>query len=190
MARGILACGRFAAALLALVVLPSFGFSDVAPEQGCSIKRSGDVPSAVELDIPSFQQRVKAGLFYKALLSDFGKPTTCSLEVQDTSLQLTYAFHDRAQLTVGSDRSIEFNEQRLQVRRMETKKAMELLKKAEREMYQPNGCGIVWDHPSEESFDAPTGSRETVYRGTSCNCQARLTSQSKYAVSLVLQSAC
>jgi hypothetical protein len=68
-------------------------------------------------------------------------------------------------------------------------KAIALLKSAERYEYGSDGCAIVWRKAAEESA-ALDGGREAVYRGDSCNCQARITSRHSYAVVLVLKSAC
>ena len=123
-----------------------------------------------------------AGPFYKALLTQAGKPLSCRADVTGGKTTLTYSFRNHAELRAQVDNAIEANEQRLTTR-MPTAKAITLLKAAEKDAYKPGGCGIAWDKPQSDG-------RETVFRGTSCNCQARVTVHGKYAVMLVLKSAC
>src|SRR5579864_9707315 len=190
MACSVLGFVRLWTTALALVVAPLAGLASAAQPQDCSPKHPGGIASTTEPEIRNLQERLKAGPFYRELLLQFGKPVSCSLELDDGRIGLTYVFRGRMQFVARIDRKIEFSEQRVQVRRMETTKAIALLKEAERDAYRPNGCGIAWDHAAEESSAGPAGSREAVYRGTTCNCQARVTYQNNYAVSLVLRSAC
>jgi hypothetical protein len=127
------------------------------------------------------QGNVTAGPFYKALVMQTGKPLSCHAEVDGAKVTLTYAFKNHMELRAQVDPAIELNEQRIMTR-MPVAKAITLLKAAEQQAYK--GCGIAWDRPAEKS------ERETVYRGTTCNCQARVTTRGNYAVTLVLKSAC
>jgi hypothetical protein len=63
-----------------------------------------------------------------------------------------------------------------------------LLQRAEHASYGVDGCGIDWAHP-EQRRDGDAA--EAVYRGTSCNCQARVRRDGAGVVrSLVLKSTC
>ena len=188
MACSVLAPVRLWTAAFVLVVAPFAAFASAA-EQDCSA-HPGTVPSSAEPQIRSLQERLRAGPFYRELLLEFGKPLSCNVEFEDGSIGLTYEFRNRAQLTARIDLTIEISEQKMQTPRMKMTKAIALLKAAERDAYRPNGCGIAWDHAADESFSAADNTHETVYRGTACNCQARVTSRKNYAVSLVLKSAC
>jgi hypothetical protein len=190
MACTVLAFVRLWATALVLVVAPLAGLVSAAQQKDCSTKHPGGIPAIAEPEVRNLQEHLKAGPFYRELLLQFGKPLSCNLEFDDGMIGLTYAFRGRVQLIARIDRKIELSEQRVQIPRMELTKAIALLKAAERDAYRPNGCGITWDHPEEESSGGPAGSREAVYRGATCNCQARVTSRNNYAVSLVLKSAC
>jgi hypothetical protein len=190
MACAILVFVRHWTTALVLVVGLLAGPASAAQQQACTAKHPGGIPTLAEPEIRNLQENLKAGPFYRELLLQFGKPLSCNLEFDDGKIGLTYAFHGGVQLMSRIDRKIEISEQRVQIPRMEMTKAIALLKAAERDAYGPNGCGITWDHPAEESIGGPAGFREAVYRGTTCNCQARVTSRNSYAVSLVLKSAC
>jgi len=190
MARSVLMPALRWTGLAVLVLAQLAARSSAAPQQACAVARPGRVPATAEPEIHNLEERVKAGPFYRELVTQLGKPASCTLEFDDGRIGLTFAFARRAQLIVRTDRKIESNEQRIQIPRMEMAKAMSLLQAAEKDAYRPNGCGIAWDHADEDSVDERTGSHELVYRGGTCNCQARVTSRNNYAVSLVLKSAC
>jgi hypothetical protein len=112
-----------------------------------------------------------------------GKPLSCRADVDRGKPTLTYTFKKHMELRGLIDPAIEINEQRITTR-MTMEKAITLLKAAEQDAYKPAGCGIAWDHPLAATDGA------TVYSGTTCNCQARVTTRGGYAVKLVLKSAC
>jgi hypothetical protein len=141
------------------------------------LAHAGDCAAAQDL-----QQNVTAGLFYKALVMQAGKPLSCRVDVDGAKTTITYSFKKHAELRAEVDQTIEASEQRIKTR-MPMANAIQLLKDAEKDLYPPGGCGIAWDHPQSSSG-------ETVYRGTTCNCQARVTGRGNYAVTLILRSAC
>lgn len=68
--------------------------------------------------------------------------------------------------------------------------ARELLQRAERAAFGAEGCDVDWETPESDMTNAD-GQRETVYRGETCNCQARGRSTSAGGVvGLVFRSAC
>ena len=182
MARAVLSSApRWAALLVLAVVFVARG--EGANHAACS---SG----SLNREIQSLQRQMSAGALYKDLLLRFGKPLTCSVDVQNGRTQLTFTFRHRAQLIVRTDPRTEFSEQEVELIHMDTAKAIALLKRAELDAYRPGGCGIAWTSGEEESPAGAAGTRETVYRGDTCNCQARLIYKDDYVVNLVLRSAC
>ena len=190
MACSVLAFVRLWATALVLIVAPLAGPASAAQQQDCSPEHPGRIAAIADPEVRNLQEHLKAGPFYKELLLQYGKPLSCYLEFDDGKFGLTYAFRGRVQLMARIDRKLEISEQTVKIPRMEMTKAIALLKAAERDAYRPDGCGITWDHPEEESSGGPAGSREFVYRGSTCNCQARVTSRKSYVVALVLKSAC
>jgi hypothetical protein len=163
----------------AVFVAPARG----ADQTACSSKGLGR-------EIQALQQQMTAGAFYKELLLRFGKPLTCSVNLQNGRTNLKYTFQHGAQLITRTDPKIEFSEQRVELVHMDSANAIALLKRAELDAYRPGGCGISWTSGEEESPAGAGGTREIVYRGDTCNCQARLIYMNNYVVILVLRSAC
>ena len=144
----------------------------------------------MDREIQTVQEQMTGGPFYKELLLRFGKPITCNLDVHDGVINLTYGFRHGARLIARTDPKIEFSEQSVQLIRMDKSTAVALLKRAELDAYQPTGCGISWTNGEETPSTGSAGTREVVYRGDTCNCQARLIYKGDSVVMLVLRSAC
>jgi hypothetical protein len=174
---------RWAAPLVLAIALHGFPALAAGPAP-CSSK-------VADRTIRDLQRQVTAGTFYKELLVEFGKPLTCTVDSDDGGTSLTYSFGDNGRLIARIDPSAELSEQRVELDRefMDSAKAISLLKTAELDAYPPHGCGIVWTNGEEES-PASMGTRQVVYRGNACNCQARLTYKGKGVIALVLRSAC
>jgi len=148
------------------------------------------VPASRQKQVREFQQRVEAGPFYKELLRRLGKPKGCDVKLDGENIALSYVFQHNARLDARVDPSIEYSEQQAQFRGLNGKEALALLKESEKDSFGRDGCGIDWDHPEEELPEESSGSRATVFRGSACNCQARVAYQGNSVVALVLSSAC
>ena len=183
MARAVLGSAPRWAAALVLAAALSATLACGADKTTCSSR-------SLDPAVRTLQQQTAASAFYKELLLRYGKPLRCSVEVQDSRTDLTYTFRHGAQLIARIDPKAEFSEQRMELVQMSTDQAIALLKRAELSSYPPGGCGISWTSPEEESTGDTSGTHETVYRGDTCNCQARLTYKGQYIVVLVLRSAC
>jgi len=86
--------------------------------------------------------------------------------------------------------SIEFTEQRLSEKGMSRQAALALLQRTERWAFGDKGCAIAWKNRPPMEADPPRGTRELVYRGEDCNCQARLVYAGNVLTGLVFRSAC
>ncbi len=188
MARAVLVRILLRAGTLGLAAAPLTLLANAATP-ACSPKQ-GTVPLSTQPEIRHLEQRVQAGVFYRELQSRSGDPLACRVQAEGGKITLTYAFRNRGQLKAQIDPAIESSEQRLQVRRMEKARALAVLEAAEKDLYRPNGCGIAWDRPPEESPKTPAGTHESVYRGTTCNCQGRLIYRYQYVIGLTLSSTC
>jgi hypothetical protein len=183
MARTVLTSGSQWVASLLLAAALLFTPVSCADQTACSSKD-------LDPEIHGLQEQMSKGAFYKELLLRFGKPLTCNVDVQDGKMSLTYVFRLGAQLIAKTDPKVEFSEQTVKLIHLETGKAIALLKRTERDAYHPNGCGISWTRGEDKSTASSSDSREVVYRGETCNCQARLVYKGRYVVTLVLRSAC
>jgi hypothetical protein len=186
MARAVLTGGRFVAA--ALVLLASSLAQGKAPQ--CPTDLSASAPADKKNQVRAFQQALVSGAFYKELSRRGGKPLTCEVAMEDGGIKISFAFRGSASLVAQVSAGNESTGQRMEARKIGAKAAMALLRRAEQDAFGQDGCGIVWDKPAEELPGAQPGSREVVYRGDACNCQARLVYAGNSIVALVLRSAC
>ena len=184
--RGPLSGGiaHLSAALLLLLLAP------ILRSQTCPPDLSINAPDDRRLQVRAFQQALTSGPFYKELSRRSGKPLSCQLTLGDGIIKLTYSFRGKASLEAQANTGAESTDQRMQIRSIAEKTAMSLLKRAEKDTFGQDGCGIVWDKPAEVVPGDLPGSREVVYRGDACNCQARLVYAGKVIVGLIVRSAC
>ena len=143
----------------------------------CSAKRP-----AVE----KLRQHLSASPLFRAMSARYRKPRSCKAEIEGEKVSMVYLFRGGARLAGTVDASIEYSEERADSLHMEPGKATGLLREAEG-YKTPGGCGIQWSEPEEEKA---AGSRNVIYRGSTCNCQARLVYDGNFVASLVLRSAC
>jgi hypothetical protein len=140
--------------------------------------------------VRELQRRVEGGPFYKKMLQQLGDPQSCKAKLDGDNIWLSYAFRDDARLDARINSTIESSEQRAAFRGLSRKEALALLKKGESNSFSRDGCGIDWNRPEDRAMADLPGSRETEFRGDSCNCQARVVYQGNVVVALVLRSAC
>jgi len=166
--------------------------TDATPERSppaCSGELS---QGAAELQraYPSFQRHVEEGPLYQALVQRLGPPRGCQRAVQDGGLRLAYRFSKSGALVAQVDPRIEFSEQSVRLPGLDEAEAKSLLQAAEANTFGTTGCGIAWDQPVTEQRRGSSASREIVYRGDACNCQARIGYDGAKVVGLALRSAC
>jgi hypothetical protein len=137
------------------------------------------------------QTRIEASPLF-ALQATPAGAVSCQLRYQpDGVLEFDYQFPNGGALQVKRDLRIETMEQdaSLAVRTLEP--ATDILARAERSAFGPEGCRIDWRHA--EVTQPPGGGGATVktYRGEVCNCQARVREGADgRLLGLMLKSAC
>ena len=114
---------------------------------------------------------------------------------EGAALTQEYTFRNGGKLQIQRDASIEYNNQSLSLAEPPPEPPETLLKAAERATFGEHGCGIDWKRPPEQvqpSTSAEIGTAsESVFRGESCNCQARVRKNAAgNVVGLMLRSAC
>ena len=186
MARPVL-IGRRALAVAAFVLFPLLLFAADSEQTKCAPLQASqaNLTTAQKLE----QQSARSA-FYRELARRYGRPLSCSLNLEAGNISVAYTFRHHAGLVATTNPSIEFSDQTLVLPGMSVEKATDLLKGAEKESYTPHGCGISWDKPDSDGPGAKAGTREVVYRGDTCNCQARLLYEKNSVVMLILRSSC
>jgi hypothetical protein len=106
-------------------------------------------------------------------------------------IALEYAFGTAANLRVTSDPRIEYSDQEARLTApIPHEQAMELLRRVEGASFT-GGCGINWNKPDTSTQTEREASRETVFRGETCNCRAQVSHRlDGRVVSLSFRSAC
>ena len=185
MARRVLAARLL---LLLLSLAASLPAHATEPAPGSCVDSA--IPTEHQKEAHELLQRVSAGPFYKELVRRRGTPASCRISADEANLTLIYEFRGNARLEAKSNSSIEYSEQRMKLTGLTKERAMALLKENEKHSWGAKGCGMNWLRPDEEQPGKEPGSREVVYRGSSCNCQGRLVYAKNVVVALVSSSAC
>jgi hypothetical protein len=115
---------------------------------------------------------------------------SCRLTNEAGRSILEYTFANGASLRSTSDPRIEYADQEARFTAPRpVADAVALLKRVEASAFS-DGCGINWDQPDTEN-QADSNTRETVYRGGTCNCRARVSLRvDGQASGVSLRSAC
>jgi len=192
MACPVLSKGRLwaAAILLALTAFASLKGGAQSAATQCSGHDLANAPAAGQKQAADLQRSVEAGPFYKELMSRFGKPKGCEVKVDGDNIALSYLFRENAHLDARINPTIEYSQQSVQFPGISDESAMALLKKGAADAFGQDGCGIDWSKPEDEATGDKPGAHATVFRGDSCNCQARVVYQEKAVVQLVVSSSC
>jgi hypothetical protein len=181
---------RATTVVLALASLGGHFNSMQAQATRCSLSGLAGAPPARQKQVREFQQRVEDGPIYKELLLRLGEPERCGAKLSGENIALSYAFRNEAHLDASISPGIEYSEQHAQLRGLNEEKALALLQQSEQDSFGQDGCGIDWNRPESESKEEHSSSRAVVFRGASCNCQARILYRGKAVVGLALKSSC
>ena len=144
---------------------PAIVSSANLPCQVSDARLAGKAPADKKTQVRALQQALTAGPFYKELSRRAGRPRACGVALDDGGIRISYAFRGNASLVSQVSVGSESTDQRMEFRNISTKAAMALLKRAEKDAFGQDGCGIVWDHAAEELRGKQAESREVVYRG-------------------------
>lgn len=147
-------------------------------------KGAGEGRTAAEL-----RKAIESGPLFTEL-SASSRLASCRLTTEAGRSILEYTFANGASLRSTSDPRIEYADQEARFPSPRTvADAIALLKRVEATAFS-GGCGIDWNRP-DTANQADANARETVYRGGTCNCRARVTLRvDGQASGVSLRSAC
>jgi hypothetical protein len=132
--------------------------------------------------IAELRRTVEAGPLYT--IPAAGGVANCRGNVDEGVISLEYNFQGGGWLRVKRDPSIEYNDQEARFGSPLTEDPNAVLKRAELAAFGADGCGINWEEPEK-------GPEETIFRGDTCNCQARIRHNAAgQAIGLTLRSTC
>ena len=150
-------------------------------------------PETISASDPALQRtyaEFKRSVESSPLARRLGRPVSCDARADGGAIRLTYESPTGAKLEAHRDPAIEFTEQRLSEKGMSRQAAVALLQRTERWAFGDKGCAIAWKKRPAIEPDPTRGTRELVYRGDACNCQARLVYAGNVLTGLVFRSAC
>lgn len=175
-----------ASALVACGV-PPMGAPTTAAVQ-CSPAGEG-LPPARFAELGALRRSVETGPLYSAVAA--GRAPHCTVSAEGSQWQIDYRFAAAAALRVTRDVSIEYTDYAATVTWPAGPDAQALLARAEHAAFSPAGCGIDWKRPETRATDAVPPGRQRIWRGSACNCQARVVEDSAGRVlAFGLRSAC
>ena len=160
----------------------------------CSVLEGQPNPAALQA-ARDLQAQIQQGPLYQTAAAHSSLTACVWRFPEGGALALEYSFRNGGKLQVQRDAGIEYSNQSLSLAEPPAEPPETLLKQAERASFGEQGCGIDWQAPPEQaqpsaSAEAGTTS-ESVFRGKSCNCQARVRKNAAgRAVGLMLRSAC
>jgi hypothetical protein len=165
------------------------GTQTAAPSVGpCSLP-NGTISSESKEAAAELRRSVESGPLY-AVAASGGGGATCSVAYDSDVITLEYKFGNGGWLRVKRNSTIEYTDQEARFTSPPVENAIEVLKRVEQAAFT-NGCGIDWQRPETEPVPDDPNSKEEIYRGDLCNCQARIRRDSTdHVTGLTMRSAC
>jgi hypothetical protein len=176
-----------AAASIAVVAL---AVAACAPDPGV---KPPSCPGTISTPDPALQRNYaefKRSVESSPLARQLAEPIACRARTDDGRIQLNYESARGGRLEARRDPAIESTEQRLSLAGLSEPAALALLQRTEQWAFGDEGCSIAWKNSPEKEAGAAPDSREEIYRGEGCNCQARLVYRGEVLTALIFRSAC
>ena len=162
--------------------------SDQATGRAAEISCSG---TGVRGDaLAQVRQTVEGGPLFQAVAANTSL-TSCRATGEAEKVIVEYRFADGGALRATRDPSIEYFDQEVRFASPPATNPLDLLTRTERAVFAAEGCGINWKDGQTQPAAATPKETETVYRGDTCNCQARVRHDADgRPVALIFRSAC
>jgi hypothetical protein len=134
------------------------------------------------------RQTVEGGPLFQAVAANTSL-RSCQAS-GDEKVTIDYQFANGASLRATRDARIEYFDQEVQFASPPASDPIDILTRTERAVFASDGCGIDWKKGEKQPTGESSGT-EMVYRGDTCNCQARVRSDaSGRPLTLTFRSAC
>jgi len=116
---------------------------------------------------------------------------SCEIAVDAGVVTLEYRFRGDSWLRVKQDPRIEYMDSEVRFGTPLTQDPLPILTRAEQAAFGAGGCGIDWKTGESRPLAEEPGASEVIYRGDSCNCQARVRhDRAGQVIGLILRSTC
>jgi len=160
------------------------------PKTHCEMPNGGMLSPTNKQLLQDLRESTETGTLFETIQRRSGRPKNCKIKVDGDNIVLSYAFSDSSQLEALINPVIEYSEQRAQLPGQTTASAMKLLRRSAVEYLGGQNCGIRWSKSEEETNADGQGTHSTVFRGDSCNCQARIVFRGSAVETLILKTSC
>jgi hypothetical protein len=148
------------------------------------------LPADARTAASTFQRAVESGPLFAA---EGGRAAveSCRVAVAEGATSLDYRFRGGGSLHASTDPRLESSELAARFSAAPADDPDAILKRAERASFGDQGCGIDWKEAETREASDEKGATDRIYRGDSCNCQARVRRDGGgKVVALTLRSAC
>jgi len=138
----------------------------------------------------SLQRTVEAGPFYAAIAGT-ADLASCRIGNDSGAAMLEYKFSDGGWMRVTRDARIEYSSHEVRFGSAYAGSPLDVLTGAEQAVFDADGCGLDWRQSERSPAADDATATETIYRGSVCNCQARVrTDSAGRTVGLIFRSTC
>jgi hypothetical protein len=140
--------------------------------------------------LAAFQRAVEASPLFTVPASR-SAVASCRVGVESGVASVEYQFGDGGWLRAKQDARIESTDVEVRAGIPSSENPLSILARAERAAFGDNGCGIDWKEKETHRAEDDPRAVEAIYRGDTCNCQARIRSDAAgRIIGLTLRSAC
>jgi hypothetical protein len=140
--------------------------------------------------LASFQRAVETGPLFAASAGVTGV-ASCRVGAESGVTSVEYQLRDGGWLRATHDPRLEYSDQEVHFAAPRTDDPVAILTRAERAAFGEQGCGIDWKTVETHTPDDDRSVVEQIYRGETCNCQARVRRDARGRIlGVILRSAC
>jgi len=158
-----------------------------APAADCISAGTGAGPDAQM--VAELRRSIEAGPLYAVASRSGG--AACRVSEESGAIRVEYTFRDGTTLRANRNAQIEYGDQEVRFASPPSESPVAVLTRTEQAAFDGKGCGIDWRRGDTRAASDDASARETIYRGETCNCQARVRSNATGAVTrLLFRSAC
>ena len=170
--------------------MPATTHSAAGAQAGdCVVEGTADTASKNAAVISTFRQSVERGPLYE--IASRSGVASCRIHQDSDAVRLEYMFRDGTTLRATRNPQIESSDQEVRLATPRVENPVPALTRAENAAFGDKGCGINWRTPESKPATDDATVTDTVYRGDTCNCQARTrTDAAGRVLTMSLRSAC
>jgi hypothetical protein len=159
-----------------------------APAADCITADAGTARPDAKM-VAELRRSVEAGPLYAVASRSGG--AACRISEESGAIRVEYTFRDGTTLRATRNAQIEYSDQEVRFASPPSESPVAVLTRTEQAAFDGKGCGIDWRRGDTRAASDDARARETIYRGETCNCQARVRNNSAGGVTgLLFRTAC